>query len=151
MITLDVGSGDRSMPFGGTYLRLDKRSEVAPDVVADFRSLPNPDASLDTLYASHVLEHCTQEGGLEALREWCRCLKPGGKLLLTVPNLKWALLNLDVSEAMKVIYGKQDYSWNEHKWGYTPESILEAVESCGFEVTHQEIQYYQINIEARKA
>ena len=45
---------------------------------------PIPDASYDFVLASHVLEHIANP--LRALREWSRVLKPGGALVVIVPD-----------------------------------------------------------------
>ena len=43
-----------------------------------------PDASLDFVHSSHCLEHMRDPR--EALRHWLRVLKPGGHLIVTVPD-----------------------------------------------------------------
>jgi ubiquinone/menaquinone biosynthesis C-methylase UbiE len=40
----------------------------------------------DTIYCSHALEHLTAAGALKALREFYRVLKPGGKVMIFVPD-----------------------------------------------------------------
>jgi 2-polyprenyl-3-methyl-5-hydroxy-6-metoxy-1,4-benzoquinol methylase len=46
-----------------------------------------PDASFDVVLCMDVIEHLTFADQERALTEMARLLKPGGKLLLTVPNL----------------------------------------------------------------
>ncbi len=49
------------------------------------------DESVDVIYSSHVLEHFHHTLNNELLRvliEWRRVLKPGAKLLLSVPDLR---------------------------------------------------------------
>ena len=48
----------------------------------DLRAVP--DASYDFVVASHVLEHIANP--LRALQEWKRVLRPGGALIILVPN-----------------------------------------------------------------
>lgn len=55
-------------------------TEVA---VMDGAHLNFPDASFDLVIASDVLEHIENEA--QALREWQRVLRPGGRLLVFVP------------------------------------------------------------------
>ena len=43
-----------------------------------------PDASCDFLHSSHCLEHLRDPH--EGLRNWLRVVKPGGHLVLTVPD-----------------------------------------------------------------
>ncbi len=52
--------------------------------VADGRALPYPDASFDHAYSVSVLEHV--EGDGQALRELARVLRPGGRLVITLPH-----------------------------------------------------------------
>ncbi len=54
-------------------------------VVGDVRDLPFPDASFDFVYAGGVVEHFRESA--VAVREMARVLRPGGRLLLTVPAL----------------------------------------------------------------
>lgn len=47
------------------------------------------DESFDAIYASHVLEHFDYTGRLQqALKEWFRVLKTGGKLYISVPDIE---------------------------------------------------------------
>ena len=54
---------------------------------ASILALPYPDASFDRAMCLDVLEHLTFEDQPRALGELFRILKPGGELLVSVPNL----------------------------------------------------------------
>jgi len=54
------------------------------DVVSQGHDLPFPDASLDYVLSSHVLEHFYDPIG--ALREWLRVVRPGGYVFMIVPH-----------------------------------------------------------------
>lgn len=41
------------------------------------------------VYASHILEHFGHADALNALREWVRVLKPGGRIRIAVPNFAY--------------------------------------------------------------
>ncbi|MEU2347973.1 class I SAM-dependent methyltransferase [Modestobacter sp. NPDC049651] len=61
---------------------------------ADLRALPVPDASVDRVIASEVLEHVPDD--VSAIAEIARVLKPGGRVAVTVPRygperVCWAL------------------------------------------------------------
>lgn len=59
--------------------------EVAPiDVVAPGDALPFPDASVDFVVSSHVLEHFSDP--IKALTEWYRVVKPDGYVYMIVPH-----------------------------------------------------------------
>ena len=51
---------------------------------ADVRRLPFADASFDAIYSMGTIEHFDESE--DAVREMARVLKPGGKLILGVPN-----------------------------------------------------------------
>lgn len=53
------------------------------DLICDITSIPEPDASFDAILCTEVLEHVPDP--TNALDEFARLLKPGGKLILTAP------------------------------------------------------------------
>jgi SAM-dependent methyltransferase len=63
--------------------------EFAPvHIVDDAETLLTvPSSSQDFVMASHILEHC--EDPIAALAAWLRVLKPGGVLLLAVPDKRF--------------------------------------------------------------
>jgi SAM-dependent methyltransferase len=65
----------------------DERAHKA-DVRIDLQDIDLPDASLDVVMTSHVLEHVPETD--RALGEIRRVLKPGGSLVLLVPVLQGA-------------------------------------------------------------
>lgn len=53
--------------------------------VADGRALPFPNDSFDHAYSISVLEHIPEGGDREALKELARVVRPGGRVVVTVP------------------------------------------------------------------
>jgi SAM-dependent methyltransferase len=82
LLKLNLGSGAEK--FAG-WSSLDSNADVHPDYVADVRKIPLEDNSVDEIFASHVLEHT--EWRDDVLKEWERVLKPGGKIMVAVPDL----------------------------------------------------------------
>lgn len=85
----DVGCG--SGPFseiarqiGARYIGIDLAPGVGVDVVASVTALPFDTASIDTVLCSQVLEHVPALNA--ALLELARVLRPGGYLLISVPQ-----------------------------------------------------------------
>ena len=59
-----------------------------PDIVSNGESFPTiADDTLDFIIANHVLEHVTDPIG--SMTEWHRILKPGGILLIAVPDKRF--------------------------------------------------------------
>ena len=88
---LDVGCGTkpyRAMFTVDAYIGLDRDSEASrklgiADHHYDGNTFPFADVSFDSVLCNQVLEHVFNPD--EFLKEIVRVLKPGGKLLLTVP------------------------------------------------------------------
>ncbi|MFM2136031.1 MAG: hypothetical protein RL021_1431 [Bacteroidota bacterium] len=91
-IVLDVGCGNkpyRDLFIADEYIGIDinnpahDHSNEPVDVIYDGRNIPFPDNRFDSVFSSEVFEHVFQPE--ELLREMHRVLKPGGKLLMTLP------------------------------------------------------------------
>ena len=72
--------------------------------------------SVDTVYSSHLLEHIHYDKVPEVLREWCRLLKPGGHLILYLP---------DENQYPKV---GSEFANPDHKWNVNYDKVLAAME-----------------------
>jgi GT2 family glycosyltransferase len=96
-VGLNLGCGDNVVDLDDlTFVGVDKRVgdevgvggqkfvKAAPDLSADVMDLSLQDNSIDFIMARHLFEHLIDP--LEALQEWKRVLKPGGKVLITTPN-----------------------------------------------------------------
>ncbi len=102
---LEVGCGEGRgvelvMPLAKSYTGIDKIAEVVDSLkrkfpAGDFRQMHIPpfkglaDNSYDVVISFQVIEHIEKD--LEYLKEIFRVLKPGGKALLTTPNIKMSL------------------------------------------------------------
>lgn len=59
-----------------------------PDIISDSEQFPTVDSqAFDFVIANHVLEHVTSP--IRALSEWHRILKPGGLLLMALPDKRF--------------------------------------------------------------
>lgn len=80
---LEIGSGPKKR---SGWLTLDycKGADVFWNLT---HPLPFPDNCFNEIYSSHVLEHFKHQQLIQLLSELHRVLKPGGKMLISVPNI----------------------------------------------------------------
>jgi len=129
-------------------VRVDLNEEANPDFRCDVRCLPTEWKEMfDEVKANHVLEHIRWEETDETLEEWIRILKPGGKLLLGLPDLKSAaekILRDDKNDRsmgpllLGCIYGDQQSKFfnahqdiGVHLTGFTPKDIAYRLDKLG--------------------
>lgn len=74
------------------FTNVDIRPDKDVDVIADAENLSMfEDNSIEEIRASNVFEHFPHTKSLKVLKEWCRVLKPGGKLWISVPDFDFCV------------------------------------------------------------
>jgi SAM-dependent methyltransferase len=68
-------------------VRLDIDPAVNPDVVGSITDIPLMDKTVEAIYSSHNLEHVADHELPVVLSEFYRVLKPGGKVIIEVPDV----------------------------------------------------------------
>jgi predicted SAM-dependent methyltransferase len=109
------------------------------DIVAQAHDIPLEDGTVDALYASHVFEHFPLAQAHGILQEWCRVLKPGGKIMVSVPDMP-TLAHLYLSEPSpelrmeltRIIFGGQTTEYDFHYYGWEEISLKEFMLASGF-------------------
>lgn len=110
------------------------------------------DNSVDVIYASHVLEHFYYNIDNEltdTLKEWYRVLKSGGKLMISVPDLKtlcWLYLHpnahpLERHHIMRMMFGGQTDIYDVHKVGLDEDTLAMYLEMAGFKGYERVIEF----------
>lgn len=158
-VRLNLGCGDKILDG---YVNVDagpSRSGRQPDMLCDPRRLePFADASADEILAIHAVVHYWRWEVVDILKEWVRVLKPGGRMVLECPNLASACQSLlqdpahrarpdkNGQTSMWVFYG--DPAWRDpemmNRWGYTPESLGEAMRAAGLVNIRQEPAQFKL-------
>lgn len=148
------------------------RASRAPDLLhalafdaagALINPLPLDSGCAEELCAMHVIEHVYAWEAPALVGEWRRLLRPGGRLVLELPNLELAARNLlngtPDQMSMWPLYGDPAPKdpFNCHRWGYTPQSIKALLLSAGFEqIEHRPPETHgarvdrDMRVEARK-
>lgn len=128
---LDLGCGGNKtvphaigvdmVPIGDVVTTLTGNPSSAADVTADVSEpLPFDEGYADTVIARHILEHMLDP--LTTLRQWAKVLKPGGRLIVAVPNQ--ALLS---SIPMNI----------EHVHAWDPPALKTLLEAAGLTISEQ--------------
>jgi ubiquinone/menaquinone biosynthesis C-methylase UbiE len=130
---LDLGCG-----WGEFINNIDAKKKYAMDLNSDTHSKLNPDVnfihqdcshlwpveenSIDVIFTSNFLEHLPDKAAIEqTLTQAKRSLKPGGKIILLGPNIKF-------------LPGKYWDFWDHHV-AISEKSIAEILTLKGFDVT----------------
>lgn len=122
-VKLNIGAGSTVID-GFTPIDRKLGSEAYP--------LPYPDGSVDEIRASHILEHFTFADSQKALAEWCRVLKPGGRIRLAVPDLE-AAAKADPDEWPFIVMGGQTGPDDIHKSAWNENRLRAHMEHFGLQ------------------
>lgn len=152
---LNLGCGNK--PVRG-YVNVDVFSGENVDEIFNFDNIPYKANTISAIYSEHSLEHVSLEQTKAVLMEWKRVLKPGGELILKIPDLelcckryleapkknnnyfntkkwfKYTIYGIQKSQA-----GEPDEAQN-HLAGYSKSEIKELLEEYGFII--QKIENY---------
>jgi SAM-dependent methyltransferase len=137
---------------GWREVRLDIDPRVAPDIVASITGMtPVADASVDAVWSSHNLEHLEAHQVPLALGEFLRVLKPGGFLLITLPDLQAVAAHVAADNleeplyqapagpiaAIDILFGfrraiAQGNGFMAHRTGFTATTLARHLRLSGF-------------------
>lgn len=144
LIGLRVTGVNASASWRETYPSPDwLRTFDVVEVDLEREPLPYAGGAFDAVLFTEVLEHIAVKDPVSVLEELRRVLRPGGRLVLTTPNVcnlsnVWALMNgSNVFWPPELFYGGLD----RHNREFTPEETLDAVRRSGF----SDAQMYGLN------
>jgi len=138
---INCGSGQRTfetVPGEIEWINVDKvaRPGQRTDVVCDGAQLNIADGQVDYFVLHHVLEHfgCGEAGDL--IKEARRVLRPGGSLIVCVPDMgalaqRWLAGELSTQVYMTNVYGAYMGSEEDrHKWGYDKHTLWNFINTA---------------------
>lgn len=147
---LNLGCGGKSM---AGYVNVDIFEDPRVDEVFDLDEIPYVDGTIGGISSEHALEHVPFQRAEKALKEWYRVLKPGGELLLKIPEfedccrkyLETPYENRKIKQWYKyTVYGIQKSQAGEpngaqiHRFGYSQREIEEMLKDFGFIIDYSE-------------
>ena len=148
----NVGSGICPL---AEYTNVDRdQSATNVDIVAAVPPLPFETASLDDIYAGHFVEHLTPEEASVFLTECHRCLVPGGRLGIVVPDTREIVRRYlrggadyvefpegtrnhiaDLDAVCRLfLYSTTLGQSTPHRWSYDQLTLFRLMERHGFDV-----------------
>ena len=132
-LSLHLGCGKTLLPG---FINIDIDACSGADRLMDIRDLEFGDASVDLIYASHVLEHFGRHEVNLVLKEWARVLKPGGMLRVAVPDFSkiatYYLENGKTSDLLGLVMGGQKDEFDFHKMIFDFRSLQDTLFLIGF-------------------
>jgi SAM-dependent methyltransferase len=146
-VKFNIGCGRDKIPG---YIGVDKY-DTSADINEDIFEVDLPDSCADEILASHLIEHVPHHRGPELLKKWHDVLKPGGKLIMELPDIEGlckAFTEATTDEEKYwltvCIYGVahgeevpseeiQKYGTKSpHLWGYYPKVLSDILTEIGY-------------------
>lgn len=144
IIKLNIGCGE--FPLSG-YINVDRYHPDA-EVKTDLFEIPYYDNSVDVINMTHVLEHFGKNEISKVLKFLHRKLKPGGSLIIEVPDLprildKWIDVYKKGNEDpwgfyLDTLFGNQNNPGEYHKTGFDIPRLSRLLSDAGFIIDHAE-------------
>lgn len=130
---IEIGGGEK--PLYPNYAQIDLRKLPNTKYQNDARVLPFPSNSVSNIVSCYMLQCLPQAEALIALKEWHRCLRPGGKLELHVPDLNKITrmyISTKSEEFIQEIYGEQKHELDYYQCGWGFETLERLLSQANF-------------------
>ena len=133
-------------------VRLDIDPRTSPDIVGDMKDLGDI-GPFDAVVCNNALEHLYPHEVDKALREFGRVLRPGGHVVVLVPDLQDAKPTEDLipeigMSGLHLMYGDparlEESPYMAHHSGFVQETLRRVMEMAGFNTTVKRVPCYQL-------
>lgn len=104
------------------------------------RRFPFPEASMEAVFASHLLEHLPPAKALIAVKEAHRVLRPGGILRIAVPDLDLHVREYQPDapdDFIDFAYGYGEGGHQAHHFAYNEMLLSRLLKSAGFATVYR--------------
>jgi predicted SAM-dependent methyltransferase len=138
-LCLNIGCGETTFP---NFINVDcvANETVKPDLICNIKKekLPYADNTVDQIWMLHAIEHIEMCFWEDIFREYARCLRPNGFLLLSYPEFSECarrfVNNVGNQKAFwrKTLYGRQLYPSDYHVVPMDSRELKEILETLGF-------------------
>jgi hypothetical protein len=156
---LNIGAGGRRI---AGYTGVDMVERPGADIVAPANAIPLADGVASEVLAVHLIEHLLPWEVAGTLKEWRRLLRPGGRLVLELPDLIKCCQNIISGAFVAGKHPDQLGMWGAfgdprqkdalmlHRWGYTFKSLQPIVAAAGFgDIVERPTQWHPAGRELR--
>lgn len=152
---LIAGCGDEGPQWteqGWSVVRLDIDPRTNPDIVGDMRDLGEI-GPFDAVSCNNALEHLYPHEVLVALGEFRRVLKPGGHVVIQVPDLQGIepteeIIPTIAMSGLHLFYGDparlEEFPYMAHHCGFVESTLRRVMEASGFTVTTKRLPCHQL-------
>jgi len=134
---------------GGPWITVNVGNDLRPasDVVADITAKASQltvhfePGSLDAIRSVHTVEHIASDQIVPTLAYWRRFLKPGGQLIIVVPDMGAlandyadGLIPFDIFAAAAYVPGSRvgDRPEEQHRWGFDDKTLWRTLCEAGY-------------------
>jgi predicted SAM-dependent methyltransferase len=145
MRRLHIGAGDKYWP-GFVNIDFDGDQDWRCDIT---KLKMYDDDSVDEIHGIHVFEHLNRVDAQDAVREWRRVLKPGGKLVLEMPCFDKIIGMINQGETnirmtLWGLFGDPRYrnEHMQHRWCYSEGELADLMKELGFDAAITEPVYH---------
>jgi hypothetical protein len=138
-IRLNIGAGESNLPG---FIPIDHK------LGHDALKLDYADGSVDEVYSSHCLEHIHHSHAYEAVKEWTRVLKPGGRIRIAVPDVRKVLRDFSADDMPTALlsawlHGSHDVDTDRHQAEFDEQSLSSLLRLCGIETIEKWAPEYE--------